>query len=118
MLDASTVEEYLGATLGRQRVVGSLLGGVGAFALLLAVLGLYGVVSYALSRRRREVGIRLALGAERESVVLLFLRDVAGVVVADGLLGLALPVGGGDRQNLHGGEHRRPARSPRPACCS
>ena len=92
LLDASTVQDHLGATLRRQRFVGTLLAGVGAFALLLAVLGLYGVVSYAVSRRRREVGIRIALGAARDSVVGLFVRDVAGVVVLGGLVGLAVAV--------------------------
>jgi putative ABC transport system permease protein len=92
VLDASTMRAHLGDTLTRQRLTGSLLAGIGGFALVLAMLGLYGVVSYAVSRRRSEVGIRMALGAARPAVVALFVRDVAGVVIAGGLLGLALAV--------------------------
>ena len=92
VLDAAPMRQFLGATLQRQRLAGNLLGGLGALALLLAVLGVYGVVSFAVSRRRHEVGIRIALGAGRESVVALFARDVAAVVLVGGVLGLALAV--------------------------
>jgi predicted permease len=94
ILGAASMEEHLGDTLTQQRMVSVLLAALGSLALLLAMLGVYGVVSFAVSRRRQEVGIRIALGAARDSVVALFVRDVAAVVIIGALLGgaLALPV--------------------------
>ena len=95
MITASmTMEDHLGSTLSQQRLAGGVLGTIGALALVLAVLGLYGVVSFAVSRRQREVGIRQALGAGGSEVVRLFLRDVAGVVGLGAAVGLALAIPG------------------------
>jgi len=66
-----------------------LLAVFGAMALLLAVVGVYGVMSYAVNQRTQEVGIRLALGAERGAIVRLVLRQ--GAVLA--ALGMAVGVG-------------------------
>lgn len=63
-----------------------LFGGFGAVALLLAMLGVYGVNAYAVARRTREIGIRLALGARPGSVVARIVRD-GGILVATGLVG-------------------------------
>jgi len=95
ILAASDMGEHLGDTLERQRLVGALLSGLGVMALLLAMLGVYGVVSFAVSRRKREVGIRIALGAARESVVRLIVRDVVAVVLVGSLLGVALSIPAG-----------------------
>ena len=67
-----------------------LSGFFGALALLLAGLGLYGVTSYAVSRRRTELGIRMALGAAPGGVVRLVLRRVAMLVTCGLVAGLAL----------------------------
>jgi ABC-type antimicrobial peptide transport system permease subunit len=77
------------ATMTRERVVAMLSGFFGGLALLLAGLGLYGVTAYAVSRRRTEIGIRMAVGAAPSSVVRLVL---ARVVVVMGM-GMALGVG-------------------------
>lgn len=92
ILGAESMEDHLGETLTQQRLVGVLLTALGGLALLLAILGVYGVVSFAVSRRRQEVGVRIALGAARDAVVRLFVRDVAAVVIVGAVLGVALAV--------------------------
>ncbi|HEY1212083.1 MAG TPA: ABC transporter permease [Bryobacteraceae bacterium] len=64
-------------------------------ALLLTVTGLYGVLSYAVARRRREIGVRIAVGAERSQIVGLVLRQAALLVTAGMLLGMAGAIGVG-----------------------
>src|SRR5205814_9724174 len=82
--------DQVDASLTQERVIAMLAGFFGVLALLLAGLGLYGVTSYAVSRRRTEIGIRMALGAAPKSVVRLVLSRVsllvgAGVVVGVGV---------------------------------
>jgi putative ABC transport system permease protein len=66
---------------------------MGMVALALAVVGLYGVVSYGASQRVREIGIRLALGADRAQVGRLILRQGAGMVIGGVAIGLAVSIG-------------------------
>src|SRR5262249_49085254 len=72
-----------------------LMGSFRAIALLLTVGGLYGVLSYAVARRRRELGVRIALGAGRREVVTLVLRDAMRLVIAGLALGVAIAAAGG-----------------------
>ena len=96
ILGLSTMEAHLGETLTQQRLISSILLMVGAFALGLAMLGIYAVVSFGVTRRVTEVGIRMALGAESGSVLWLFLRESAGVIVLGTVVGglLAWPLAG------------------------
>ena len=79
-------------SLARERVLATLAGFFGALALLLAGLGLYGVTSYAVTRRRTEIGVRMALGATPGSVVRLMLSRVTWLVGIGALAGAMLSV--------------------------
>jgi ABC-type antimicrobial peptide transport system permease subunit len=70
-----------------------LVGGFAGMALLLGVVGLYGVIAYGVSRRTREIGVRMALGAERGTVYRLVLREAGRLVVMGVAIGMAASVG-------------------------
>jgi len=74
----------------REKLMAMLSGAFGLLAALLAMLGLYGVISFTVARRRNEIGIRVALGADRRQVVFMVMRE-AGSLLAIGLaIGAAL----------------------------
>jgi predicted permease len=73
-----------------ERIVAALSVAFGALATLLAAIGLYGVMSYSVARRTREIGIRMALGAERSSVLWLVLREVTLMVVVGVAIGVPI----------------------------
>jgi predicted permease len=76
--------------LSRERLVARLAGAFGVLALLLAAIGLYGVISYSVARRTNEMGVRLALGASPGGVSWLVLRDSLGVILTGLAVGVAL----------------------------
>jgi putative ABC transport system permease protein len=82
---ATPLSDMLADSLGIARLQTLLLGVFSGIALLLAAVGLYGVMSYGVSMRTQEIGIRMALGAERRSVLLMVLRQ-ASVLAGTGLL--------------------------------
>jgi ABC-type antimicrobial peptide transport system permease subunit len=84
-----TQSQQIAETIGSERAFSTLLVFFGAFALLLACIGLHGITSYAVARRTSEIGIRLALGAQRTHVIWLILRQV--VVLAAGGLAIGVP---------------------------
>jgi len=86
-IDLTPLSQQLDASLTRDRLMATLSGFFGVVALLLAMVGLYGTLSYNLARRRNEIGIRIALGAPRSRVVQLVLEEVARMVIAGLILG-------------------------------
>jgi ABC-type antimicrobial peptide transport system permease subunit len=94
ILSEETLAEHSQIALFPQRVALWVAGSLGIVALLLAVLGIYGVTAFGVAQRTREIGIRIALGAQRERVLRLVLRQgvlLAGIGIVAGL-GLALAV--------------------------
>jgi putative ABC transport system permease protein len=94
-VDLKRLDEDLGANVLQERLVATLSGFFGGLALLLAALGLYGVMSYTVTRRRNEIGIRMALGAEPRTVVGLVLKNVALITIAGLVVGAVASVGTG-----------------------
>jgi predicted permease len=84
-----TMDEQIRAALVSERLLATLGISFGGLALLLACIGLYGVMAYDVSRRTRDIGIRLALGARRASVLVSVLRGAATVTAAGLVVGLA-----------------------------
>jgi predicted permease len=88
----STVAFLMDQMVSGSRFVAELLAGFGVLALLLAAIGTYGVMSYSVSQRTQEIGIRMALGAQRGDVLLLILRNGMAMVLGGVLLGLGASV--------------------------
>jgi predicted permease len=90
-----TMQQQVDLTFDQERAVASLAGLFGIVALLLAAVGLYGVTAYTVAQRTNEIGVRMALGADRSNVVELVLRGAFQRVVIGLVLGLPLAVGAG-----------------------
>ena len=88
-LQFTTLATQVNESLTRERLLATLSGFFGALALLLATIGLYGVMSYNVARRRNEIGIRMALGAEQTRVLSMILREVAILIGVGLAIGLA-----------------------------
>jgi len=85
-----SLEDYLDAALAQERLIATLSSFFGGLALLLAGVGLYGVTSYAVSRRRMEIGIRLALGADPPGVARMMLSRVSRLVLLGVITGACI----------------------------
>src|SRR5207344_349450 len=86
--DVRTMEQWMARALSRERFSSTLLAAFAGLALLLASIGIYGVMSYAVSQRQAEIGVRLALGAEPERVRYMILGAGLKLVVIGLAIGL------------------------------
>lgn len=110
-LRMETVAEEMGRTLLPERLLALVTGLFSALGLLLAAVGLYGLLSYSVSQRIREVGVRSALGATSSAIAAMFLREVARLLALGLAGGLALALLGGRALNalLYGLSSHDPA---------
>jgi predicted permease len=110
LTDARTMPELMSLQLSQPRFAMVLLGAFAGLALLLTVVGLYGVMTYSVSRRTREIGVRLALGAQRPVVLRMILREAAILLSAGIVIGLAASLAGGSvlKTMLYGSTARDP----------
>ena len=94
-LEFRNLETQVDESLLQPRMVALLSGFFGGLALLLAMIGLYGVTAYGVARRQGEIGIRMALGAQQGAVIWLVLRDVVMMLATGAVLGLAASLAAG-----------------------
>ena len=86
--DIQTMTERMGTSMARQRFSTVMLGAFAAFALILAVVGVYGVMSHLVAQGAHDIGVRMALGAERRRILTMVLRQGMELAVAGIVLGL------------------------------
>ena len=89
-----TMEDRVMTSLARPRLYATVLAGFSGFALLIAGVGLFGVLSYGVAQRRREIGVRSALGAQTRDIVLLVLRQALWIVGAGVAIGVTASLAG------------------------
>jgi putative ABC transport system permease protein len=89
-LKTSTLEQRTADTLASERMIALLASGFGVLALVLAAVGLYGILSYAVTRRTPEIGVRMALGAKRADVLRMIFSEVLRIVVIG--IAVAIPI--------------------------
>ncbi len=93
MFDTKSMEDVVAETFGQPRVMASLAGTFASAALLLAALGVYGLLSYVVTQRTRDIGIRMALGAKPQDVLQAILQEGAYLGLIGVMVGLAASFG-------------------------
>ncbi|MBX7220582.1 MAG: ABC transporter permease [Blastocatellia bacterium] len=95
IFEKRTFRESIQGALFPSRIAASLLGVMGVLALTLSLIGLYGVISYSVSQRTREIGIRLALGADAQDILKLVVGEGVRLILMGSLVGTGLALGAG-----------------------
>jgi predicted permease len=90
LIEVRTMTQQIDSSLSNERIFARLTAGFGLLALLLASIGIYGIMTYTVARRTSEIGIRMALGARADQVLSMVLREVSWMALA----GVAMGVGG------------------------
>jgi ABC-type antimicrobial peptide transport system permease subunit len=90
VLRITTLDHQVDESLSQQKLMANLCSGFGVAALLLAAIGIYGTLAYAVARRTTEIGIRMAVGAQRHTVLWMVLRESVILTAAGFALGLPL----------------------------
>jgi predicted permease len=89
VLDVRTQDEQIAASLQQPRIFAAMTGGFGILALVLASIGIYGIMAYSVARRTSEIGIRMALGADRGQVLRMIVGEASWMVAIGLIVGLA-----------------------------
>ena len=92
--DPRTLTQEIDELLVRERILAALAGIFGMIALVLATVGLYGVITYSVANRARELGIRMALGVTSGSVLLMVLQESLGPIMIGLIVGIPLAIAG------------------------
>ncbi len=93
LLNIQTLQAQVDSNLDQQRAIAQMTGLFGLLALVLAAVGLYGVTAYTVERRTSEIGVRMALGANRGNVIRLVLRGAFGQILVGLLIGIPVSIG-------------------------
>jgi ABC-type antimicrobial peptide transport system permease subunit len=88
LVEVRTMTEQIKATMSDERIFAQLTSGFGILALVLACIGIYGIMAYTVARRTSEIGIRMALGAQAGQVLGMVLREASWIAVAGVALGV------------------------------
>jgi ABC-type antimicrobial peptide transport system permease subunit len=91
LIDLRTMTEQIETTVSGERMFAQLTSAFGALALMLASIGIYGIMAYTVARRMNEIGIRMALGAPTRKVLLMILREASALAV----IGISVGLGAG-----------------------
>jgi predicted permease len=91
--DVKPLSSFIAASIVRERLLTALMSFFGLMAMLLAAIGLYGVIAYSVSQRTYEIGVRMALGAQRRDVIGLIMRETMMLVIIGVSIGLSAALG-------------------------